>query len=248
MSIVDTSIDFIMKEQPRTFTDQVTLNHDDCLPDDAVDALLAGEEAYREIAEDYVAEARFITFGELAEDLVKDFVSKNPGVEQDAKWDVMDVVEGVRDQLLLRDAQPYVDDLALSTSPVLVTTLLANEGVIDEEDDEAVADRIMELVGLDSSQRERMIELVGNVPSHMYMVVVVGRLDVSDLLDARLKGMSKAVFRDVDLVVGNLPNGGVWSDSFSGEVSVDVGDVERDPFNIEGIYGGYATFAEVSFK
>lgn len=226
----------------------MALGHDDCLPDEAVDALLAGEEAYREIAEDYIAEARFITFGELAEELVEDFVTKNPDVKQDDEWDTMDVVEGVREQLLLRDAQPYVDDLAASTPPVLVTTLLANEGVIDEEDDEAVADRIMELVGLDSSQRDRMIDLLGSVPSHLYMVAAAGRMDVSDLLDARREGKSKAVFKDVDLVVGNLPNGAVWSDSFSGEVSVDVSDVERDPFDIDRVYGGYVTHSEVSFK
>lgn len=250
MSIVDTSIDAIMETQPEKITDLVTLGHDDCLPDEAVDALLAGEEAYREIAEDYIAEARFIAFGELAEELVEDFVTKNPDVKQDDEWDVMDVVEGVRDQLLLRDAQPYVDDLASSTPPVLVTTLLANEGVIDEEDgdDEAVVDRIMELTGLDSSQREWLIDLVGCVPSHVYMVMAVGRMDVSDLLDARREGKSKAVFKDVELVVGNLPNGAVRSDSFIGEVSVDVSDVERDPFKIGGASGGYFTNSEVVFK
>lgn len=250
MSVNDIAIKTILDSQPDQIDDQVYYTYQDDLPDSLVKALVAGDPDYAEEISEYVGEARDIAFGGLAEELVKDYVSENPEVEDDDDWDEWEVRDEVRIALSQRDIQDHLMELAGNTTSAFIGSMVVGEGEVDEETEEDVAARLIELVGLPSSEMEKMVELIGNVPSHVYCAIVVGEVPVDDLLTARRENKSQAVFGPVELVVGNPFTAAYWSDTFAGEVTVSMDDLVYDPYDINDCYGGYQVDGgvEVTFQ
>lgn len=250
MSVNDIAIKSILDSQPDQIDDQVYYTYQDVLPDSLVKALVAGDPDYAEEISEYLGEMRDTAFSGLAEELVKDYVSENPEVENDDDWDEWEVRDEVRLTLSQRDSQDHLMELADNTSPAFIGSMVVGEDEVDEETAEDVAARLIELVGLPSSEMGKMVELVGNVPSHLYCAIVVGKVPVGDLIAAHRENKSQAVFGPVDLVVGNPFTGAYWSDTFAGKVTVSMDDLVFDPYGINDCYGGYSVedTIEVTFR
>lgn len=250
MSVNDIAIKSILDSQPDQIDGQVYYTHQDDLPDALVKALVAGDPDYAEEIREYVGEACVIAFGGLAEELVKDYVSENPEVEDDDDWDEWEVRDEVRIVLSQRDIQDHLMELADNTPSAFIGSMVVGDGEVDEETEEDVAARIIELVGLPSSVMGKMVELIGNIPTHRYCAIVVGEVSVGDLLTARRENKSNAVFGSVELVVGNPDTSAYGSDTFAGEVTVSMDDLVYDPYGINDWYGGYRVDGdvEVTFK
>lgn len=239
MSVNDIAIKSILDSQPDQIDGQVHYTYQDDLPDTLVKALVAGDPDYADEINEYVGEMRDFAFTGLAEELVKDYVSENPEVEDDDDWNEWEVRDEVRLALSQRDIQDHLMELAGNTTSAFIGSLVVREGEVDEETDEDVAARLIKLIGLPSSEMGKMIELIGNVPSHLYCAIVVGEAPVRDLITARRENKSQAVFGPVELIVGNPYTAAYWSDTFAGEVTVNMDSLVFDPYDINDCFGGY---------
>ena len=250
MSVNDIAIKSILDSQPGQIDGQVYYTYKDDLPDTLVKALVAGDPDYAEEISEYVGEMRDDAFGDLAEELVKNYVSKNPEVKDDGDWDEQEVRDEVRIALTYRDIQDHLMDLAGNTTSAFIGSMVVREGEADGETAEDVAARLIELVGLPSSEMGKMVELIDNIPTHVYWAIVVGEVPVGELITARRENKSHAVFGSVELVVGNPDTCAYGSDTFAGEVTVSMGDLVYDPYDIDSWYGGYRVDGdvEVTFK
>lgn len=166
------------------------------------------------------------------------------------EWGQFDHAQAVDDiAFYIKDhfEQDIVKELAENTSPVLVYSVVMNEDSFDNVPDigsdefmEFYAEKIIQRLALSPTDKEKLIDVLNNVPGCLYTVAVAGNIDPSVLLE----DTETVTFKNPSVVVGSFETGNLWADEFDGNVTVDRFTLVKGDI-IDNTYGGFHSECEM---
>lgn len=130
--------------------------------------------------------------------------------------------------------------LAENAGPVLVQSTLFDEDDFPhlppsdagEMFSKSYADKIVSETGLDTSEKDRVVDMIQSVHGYSYTVAVAGKIDPSILFEE----ISAVSFNNPTIVIGDFKTGDLQAEDFEGNVVVDRFALEKADI-VEDTYG-----------
>ena len=242
--MIDDIIDRIIKTATRVDTDLIYVDYRDELPDEQVKAMIVDPFGW-ELDESYLvweSKACWEGANYSAEEMMRYYDPRDEEEQATIEEEWEDIVDGVRDWLLVNDTSSPFLELARQTPDATVMIPLIDEDNAEWGDDRKASQLLSVLGTTDESYYNKARDLIANAPTDLGMAYIVARVRVADLVEGVNPGDTLTV-NDPTVVYGNPFTGGVYAEDFTGHVfTTPVESILPDGawgYPVEEVWGGF---------